>query len=135
MSEPDFNWKPCDEKTTNALLSGSNAPGKLWKFEPQYLPQSIATGMRGVAEFYVSGAVNLASTADGKTLQGEFAAVRYENGEAIPYRWLFAASDEEDERKVYFGGFYKKCDERHKESGSLDVGEMFRKPNPKWPKP
>ena len=130
----DFNWKQCDEKTANAMLSGSESPGKVWQFDPQFLPAPIATGMRGVAELYVSGALNPVSLQNDFAIEGEFAGVRYENNEAIPYRWLYAVSGSGDERSVYYGGFYKKIEGRHVTSGSLDVGVMFNKPHPKLPR-
>jgi hypothetical protein len=134
MGGYDFNWKPCDEKTANAMLSGSEAPGKVWQFDPQFLPAPIATGMRGVSEFYVSGALNPVALQKDFSIEGEFAGVRYENNEAIPYRWLYAVSGSGEERMVYFGGFFKKLEGRHVVSGSLDVGVMFSKPHPQFPK-
>ena len=134
MSYYDFNWKKCDEKTANALLSGSESPGMVWQFDPQYLPAGIATGMPGLAEFYVSGAANPVNINKEFAIEGEFAAVRYENNDAIPYRWLFAISGSGEDRDVYYGGFYKKFNGRHVTSGSLDVGVMFAKPHPKLPR-
>ncbi len=130
----DFNWKQCDEKTANAMLSGSEAPGKVWQFDPNFLPNGIAKGMPGLAEFYVSGSANPLPLKADFAVGGEFAAVRYENGEAIPYRWLFAVSGSGEERTVYYGGFYKKMDGRHVISGSLDVNVMFAKQHPKFPR-
>jgi hypothetical protein len=107
MGSYDLNWKPCDEKTANAMLSGSESPGNVWQFDPQFLPAPIATGMRGIAEFYVSVAINPVNLQKDFAIEGEFAAVRYENNEAIPYRWLYAVSSSGEERSVFTADFSK----------------------------
>lgn len=135
MNQYHFNWKPCDSGTTNALISGSETPGKLWKFQPEFLPPQVSASMSrtGPVEFYVSGAMQPAAIGDGMTLLGEMAAVRYENTDSIPYRWLFAASGSGADRKFFFGGFFKDFQPRHFTSGSLSVESVFAEPHPDWP--
>ena len=132
----DFNWKPCDLTTANALLSGSNEPGKLWKFDGQYLPQNISASMsqRGQVDFYVSGSVNPTQIEPGITALGEMAAMRFQGDEAISYRWLFAVSGSGDNSQVVFGGFFYKFDAHHFQSGSRPVEDIFIKPHPKLPR-
>ncbi|MHC1764545.1 MAG: hypothetical protein AB9869_09585 [Verrucomicrobiia bacterium] len=135
MNNYFFNWKECNEATANALVSGSEAPGQLWKFGPEFLPPNVSASMSrtGPVEFYVSGAVQPVGIRDGMTLLGEVAAIRYENTDAIPYRWLFAASGSGIDRKFFFGGFFKDFQPRHFTSGSLPVESVFAEPHPDWP--
>ncbi len=136
MGRDGFNWKACDDKTANALLSGSTEPGKLWKFDAQFLPGNIVTSMakRGPVKFYVSGSLSPAALPEGVTGLGEMAAVRHEKGEAIPYRWIFALSGSGAEQKMYYGAFFKDFDPRHI-TGSYNVEDIFRDPHPDWPSP
>jgi hypothetical protein len=109
MNNYFFNWEERNQNTANALLSGSETPGQLWKFAPEFLPPNASASMSrtGPVGFYISGAMQPAAIDQGMALLGEKAAIRYENTDAIPYRWLFAGSGNGAARKIFFAGFFK----------------------------
>lgn len=125
------NWKGCDERTAQALISGANNPGKVFEFDAQYLPGGIASGMRNVQKMFVSGMCEPKAIAPDAEIAGEMAAIRYQGGDGIAYRWLFALSGKKEEPTVLYGCFYKRCDDHHFESGvAVPIQSIFKKPNP-----
>ncbi len=127
----DYNWKKCDQETAQALISGVNNPGQVFEFDAQYLPAGIATGMENVQKMFVSGRCDPQPIAADVEIAGEMAAIRYEDKDGIAYRWLLALSGTKEEPAVFYGGFYKKCDDHHFVSGiAVPIESIFKKPNP-----